>query len=215
MSPVNVSHRRIAFTLTCLVALALGTGCSSSTKGEEAMASFNKTRSAVIDAQTQVDTTMTAMDQMHFTGNLENSFSAYKSAVGELEKQYKSAKWRAETMDERFKNYIASWQSEMDSIQDPSVKATLESRKAAVESNFAQLRTAANGTLKAYQPYVKDNQDIVKALSINLSPATVKSLQSKMEETKANSKTVKEKLAAMQKIMANMAAGTAATPAAK
>ena len=54
-----------------------------------------------------------------------------------------------------------------------------------------------------------DKADIVKALQMNLSPAAVNSLSASMDKANADGKTLKEKIAAMQRAMDNMAKGQA------
>jgi hypothetical protein len=141
--------------------------------------------------------------------NLNNAFGQYKKSVTALEKKGTDAKRLAADLKENMDNNKLSWQKEMDSISDPTVKATAESRKAAVASNYDQLKMYAQDARSAFDTYLKGNQDIVKALQLNLSPAAVSDLSKSMDKTKADGAALKQKIAAMQHAMDNIAKGEA------
>ena len=199
--------RVLAAVLGCL----LMAGCSSSggTHGQKMAQGFAQTKGQLIDGQAQVDTVLAQMDQLKYygSGNLNNSFKNYRAAVDKLEKQGEDAKWRAQAMDENIDSTIQAWQKEMESVQDPQVKATLEARKEAVRTNYAQVRRYADDARSAYQPFLQDNKDIAKALSMDLSPANVNALAPKMEQAKASGAALKQQLAAMQQALTNIERG--------
>jgi len=195
-----------------LLATGLMVGCSSSglPGGEKGYESFQKTKMGVMTAQSQVDATIQALQQFKFTGDLNQQFQAYKSAVAALQKQNDSAKWRAEKMQENFDAYVTNWQREMETVNDPAIKSTMESRKAAVQSNVEQLKSSAQAARDAFAPFLRDNQDILKAMSVNLSRATVDGLQPSMQQAIADGQTLKTKLGAIQTELDNIERGVPA-----
>lgn len=193
----------IAMTLTA-------GGCASSTGGGEKLAgSYMRTRGHLAASQSQIDQTLSALNGMRITDatNLSNAFSQYKQEVTGLEKKGTEARQLAAAMQDNMDMNTMNWQKEMDSIEDPAVKSSVESRREAVRTNYDQLKMYAQDARNAYEPFLKDNQDIVKALSMNLSPAAVSSLTASMDKTSADGKTLKQKIAAMQRAMDNMAKG--------
>jgi hypothetical protein len=187
----------------------LTSGCASSSGGEKTFETYARTRGMLATAQTDVDNTLAALNSLRITepGNLNNAVRQYKDAVARLEKKRTEAKQLAAGMEENMDMNIITWQKEMDQIQDPEVKASVESRREAVRSNYQQVKMYAQDTRNAYEPFMKGNQDIIKALSMNLSPANVSTLGSAMDRTAANGKTLKDKIAAMQRAMDNIAKG--------
>jgi len=196
-----------------VLALVLLTGCSSNKQshGEKAWESFESTRLHVADAQKNVDNVLSAMGQFQYSGNLNNAFQNYKAAVAQLEKSGDDAQRRAQAMRENQEKFVKNWQKDMDKIQDPNVKATMEQRRDAVRQNFEQVKTAAAEARQAYEPFIRGNKDLVQSLSTNLSPAMVPALKPKMDQTTADGQVLKAKLAALQKQLDNIAQGLSAT----
>ena len=211
-----VDRKKSAALVACLMVAALAltglTGCASSTGGGEKLAeSYSKTRGFLNSSQAQVDDTLTALNGLRITNptNLSNAFTQYKTSVEALEKKGKEAKNLSATLQDHMDTNVMNWQKEMDQIQDPTVKASVEQRKAAVKSNYEQIKMYAQDARKAYDPFLQDNKDIVKALQMNLSPAAVSNLSPSMDKANADGKTLKEKIAAMQRAMDNIAKGQA------
>jgi hypothetical protein len=218
---LNSSRHHTTFLIgTMMLSVAWATGgCTSTGGGEKLAQSFSRTRGFLADSQGQVDETLSRLQALRMTDatNLNNAFSQYKQAVAGLEKKGNEAKQLAAAMQDNMETNTMNWQKEMESIQDPTVKASVESRREAVRSNYDQLKTYAQDARNAYEPFLTDNQDIVKALSMNLSPAAVSGMASKFDRTAADGKTLKQKIAAMQRAMDNITKGqppiaTAGTP---
>jgi hypothetical protein len=189
--------------------MALAGGCSSPSGGEKTFESYSRTRGLLASAQTDVDNTLGALNALRITepGNLKNAFRQYKDGVARLEKRRAEAKQLAAGMDENMEMNIITWQKEMEDIQDPQVKASVESRREAVQSNYQQVKMYAQDARNAYEPFMRGNQDIIKALSIDLSPANVSNLGPAMDRTAADGKALKAKITAMQQAMENIARG--------
>jgi len=199
----------VVWTIVAAAILAAAAGCSSSTGGQKTFEGFTKTQGNLAAAQTEIDQTLASLNGVRITtpSNLDNAFRQYRDSVEKLKQRGVDAKRLSESMDENMTMNIKSWQKEMDTIQDPTVKASVESRRDAVKSNYSALKMYAQDARKAYEPFLKDNQDIVKALSIDLSPAARTSLGPSMDKAAADGRTLKQKIAAMQRAMDNIAQG--------
>lgn len=192
-----------------LLTIALAAGCSSQTQGQKMVQSYSKTRDTLRDSETQVDITLAAMQHVRSTQGerVYDAYRQYKDAVDTLEKQAEDAAFRAKSMKEESDEHIRAWQEEMKSIKDPSIKASLESRRDAVRTNFKLIQMYADDVRKAYEPFLQGNRDIVQALSIDLSPAAMNSLAGSIDRVVADGQTLKQKIALMQIAMANIANG--------
>jgi hypothetical protein len=195
-----------------LSAIAAASGCASASKGEKMLQSFERTRSTLAEAQDQVDVTLGALYRLRMTDseNLKGAFNHYKEAVAGLEKAATNGKWLTQSMKENADTNIAAWQEEMKTIKDPTITASLESRREAVRTNYKLLQMYADDARKAYEPFLRSNKEMVQALSIDLSPAAVSSLAESMDRLGGDGQKLKQRIAAMQLAMNNMANGVSA-----
>jgi hypothetical protein len=205
----NQAVQRFALLLVCAVAAS---GCSSSTQGEKMVQSFSKTRQTLADARNEVAITLVSMNRLRdVTGDdaLKRAFTQYKEAVARLEKQAGDAKTRAAAMKEESDQHVQKWQKEMASVKDSDIKASLEDRRRAVQSNFATVRMYADDVRNAYEPFLRGNKDLLQALSIDLSPAAITSLSASMDRLNADGRKLQERIGAMQQALNNISNGEA------
>jgi hypothetical protein len=195
--------------LLAVLAVAHAGGCSTSSRGEKMVQSYARTREAVGEAQREVDTTIASLAALRTTRPelLPDAFRRYKDAVGRLEQEGKDAKKRAVAMQGESDTYIRAWQAEMETFKDPTVKATLESRRQAVRSNFKLLTMYADDARKAYGPFLQGSREVSRALSIDLSPAAVTGLAPAMDRVALDGQALQERLAAVQRALGNIANG--------
>ena len=102
---------------------------------------------------------------------------------------------------------MRAWQKEMENVQDPQMKSTLEARREAVKTNYKLVRMYADDARKAYEPFLKGNQQLVQALSIDLSPPGVSSLAPSMDKVLADGQMLKQKIEALQRALSNIGHG--------
>jgi len=205
----HLTRYAVAWTMVAMAVAALAGGCSSSSGGQKTFESFTKTQSTLAAAQRDIDQTLASLNGVRITtpDNLNNAFGQYKKSVDQLEQRGKDAKQLAASMQENMTMNIKAWQKEMETIEDPEIKASVESRREAVKTNYELVKMYASEARHAYEPFLQGNRDIIKALSIDLSPAARSSLAPSMDKTVADGKTLKQKIAAMQKALDNIAQG--------
>jgi len=193
-----------AFAVAWLAGLS---GCAS--PGEKMVESYSTTRRTLAESQSHVDGTLMALlDLRRMPAEaLKDAYGRYKEHVSELEKDAQQAKWRAKEMADEQDAHIKAWQKEMASIDDPTMKSSLESRRQAAATNYKLVRMYADDVRKAYEPFLQRNQQMVQALSIDLSPAALKSLAPSIDQINADSATLKQKIWLMQHAMDNIANG--------
>ena len=135
--------------------------------------SFQRTRTNVAESRGQVSDTLSALRIVRTSRGegIKDAYKHYKKSVADLEKAGGEAKGRALRLREQADTHIKAWQAEQKSIKDPAIKASVESRRSAVRSNFALVQMYSDDVRKAYEPFIGGNKDIVQALSIDLSPS--------------------------------------------
>lgn len=203
---VSQCSRRAA-GLLLLFTLASAVGCSS--QGERMVQSYADTKQSLLDARSQVDATMGTLTRLRMTQGeaLKDIFGQYKNQVSKLEDQAQRAKWQAQTMRDEQEQHIKAWQKEMENINDPNIKSSLESRRKATRSNFKVVQMYADDIRNRYEPFIQGNKSVVQALSIDLSPATISSLSGSIDKVMADGMSLKERMGAMQQALNNIANG--------
>src|SRR3954471_23190632 len=93
--------------------------------------------------------------------------------------------------------YINKWQNEMDTIQDPTIKANLAQRRDAVRANFESIRNSASSARDAYDPFLSDLKQIQKALQIDQSPAALPGLKPAFGKAHVDGATLKQRITAL------------------
>jgi len=196
-----------AVFLMCMLAVSQAGACAS--HSEKMVQSFGRTRERVASAKGTVDGTLAALNDMRYAraDNLSDKFSRYKDAVGKLDQEGTDVKQRAVTLREEADAHVKAWQKEMESVKDPMIRASLESRRDAVRTNYKLVQMYADDARKAYEPCLRRNKEIVQALSIDLSPAGIVSLGPAIDSVMADGTTLSMKLAAMQHALNNIANG--------
>jgi hypothetical protein len=196
--------------LLLLLAITVAGGCASSkTQGEKTVQSYMQTRETLAGSRKQVALTQASLENLRTTPPhaLKDAFRRYKDAVNQLEKEGTDAKWRAQSMKEQSDAHIQAWQEEMKTIKDPTIKASVESRRDAVSTNFKLIQMYAEDARKAYEPFLQGNKDIVQALSIDLTPAAVSGLRASIDGVMAKGKALDDKLWSMEHALDNIANG--------
>ena len=192
-----------------VLTLVLGSGCASKSQGEKMVQSFAETRRTLGEARAHVGMTLTSLQGVRTARpeDLERAFRHYEDSVVQLENEGRDAKGRAKAMKEEADAHVKQWQEEMETIKDPAIKASLESRREAVSKNFKLIQMYAQDVRKAYGPFLQGNKDIVQALSIDLSPAAITSLQKSLERVMTDGKRLDERLWSMERALDNIAHG--------
>ena len=207
-----VINRRPASLLgMALLIAALAGGCSSGGRAPEskkAVEGFDKTREAITKAQGQVNSTNAALEELSAGGDLQKSFKRYTSSVADLEQSARDARQRATSMRERVKEYTDEWQKEIDTMQDPTIRAGLTERREAVRNNFENVRNSAQAARDAYEPYMAQLKEIQRALAIDLTPHNVSAMRPAIDKALQQGQSLKQKLAAMQMELDKIMRGT-------
>jgi hypothetical protein len=202
----RVGSPLIVLAFVCLAG-GVGGGCAS--QGEKMVQSFAKTREQVTDAQRHVDATLVGLQRLRSTPpeGLTKGYRTYKDAVEELEEEAADAGERSAMMRQESEQHIKAWQKEVETLKDPTIKATMDARRQAVRSNYQLVTMYAQDARKAYEPYVAGNKELVRALSIDLSPASIAGLSPSIDRVLLDGKALQEKLFMLQNALNNIAAG--------
>jgi gas vesicle protein len=181
--------------------LALLAGCA--TQGRQAkevrrtVTSMQNTRQELVRAQLQADDVLVAMDQLGSASSetLPQAYKTFTSQVSQTVRQADTARNRAGEMRQRWREYIAGWEKEIDQLATPELREGAAERRLAVRKNYDRLRDAARALDAAYEPFLTQLQDIQKALSLDLTPAGVQAAQPALEIARTSAAALKQRIA--------------------
>ena len=202
--------------VTLFGCLALLTGCSSNGKpakeSAQTVQGLGDTRKALVRAKEQVNETTAAMNALASGGgDMKSNYARFSQAVAETQRQGEMARKRGADMREQADAYIASWQREMADVDNPELRAGVEARRERVRQNFDGIRTSAHAARDAYEPYMKDLQDIQKVLAMDLTPQGVQTVRPVIDKANADARIVNERLDALIGKLDNVSAGMTPT----
>jgi len=205
--------RKIVGLGCCLALLA---GCSSNGKpakeSAQTVQGLGDTRKALVRAKEQVNETTAAMNALSSGGgDVKSNYARFNQAVAETQRQREMARKRGAEMREQADAYIAAWQREMADVDNPELRAGVEARREKVRQNFDAIRTSAQATRDAYEPYMKDLQDIQKVLGMDLTPQGVQTVRPVIDKANADARVVNERLDALIAQLDNVSAGMTPT----
>ena len=203
-----------------LAGVVFSTGCSSDSGGrtaesQKAVVSLKDTRQELVKAKTEVNDATAALEKLSAGGNLQQTFKQYTAAVKDVQAAGDRARARATAMKENARQYVAKWEKEMDQVSSPELRAGAAERRQRVKDNFEQITVAGRGVRDAYQPFLKDLQDIQRALASDLTPAGVDAAKGAIDKTRAEGAALNEKLdsliAELDEISGSMSASSASS----
>jgi hypothetical protein len=184
---------------TVLFAAAMVGGCGSSNPGAErsakAVAGLRETRDELVASRAQIDKTQAALDRLQTApGDRRLEFDAYKEQVKATEGQAKSIAERTADMQSRGAEYQQKWAADASQLSDPSLKATVQQRAAKVRGRYVIIGAKGQAARAAYQPYIRDLQDVQTFLSGDLSPAAVQAAGPVFQKARSDGQVLKQKL---------------------
>jgi len=170
-----------ALVLVCgLGAGVVFTGCAKdegsgrTVESEKAIVSLKGTRQELVKSKAEVNDAITALGRLEAGGgNLPQTYKQYTAAVKDVQAAGDRARTRAQEMRANGRAYVAKWEKEMDQVTNPELRAGASARRQGIKENYEEIVAAGRGARDAYQPFLKDLQDIQRALASDLTPAGI------------------------------------------
>ena len=129
--------------------------------------------------------------------NLEKNFKAFSKQVDAMTKARADAKKNKADYQVKKEEYIKNWTKEMESVSNPDIRTTMESRQAAVTKALESLKPSFEAAVQSFDPFLSDLQDTQKMLSMDLSKAGVQAASSITSKSLEDGKTVVSNLDAL------------------
>jgi hypothetical protein len=199
MRELILGRSLVAFALFGLTFLAGGcaSGDGRTDASQKAVDSLRGTRQELARAKGEVHQANGALDKLAAGGNVAQSYQQYTRAVADVKAAGDRARARAQDMRARGREYVANWQKEIDQISSPELKAGAVSRRTAVKHSYDEIVASAQSAGDAYKPYLRNLQDIQRALASDLTPGGVDAAKPAMTKAKAEGETLEQRIDAL------------------
>lgn len=202
---------RSILTLIAALLLTIPLGCSSTGRASESVAASNTLQNSHDQVTKSIDLiskTIEQLDALSTTDTLADTFKQYTSTIKSITDASDKIKKRWNELELQSQQYVARWEQELATVQNPQVRAGMEERKKRVKDDYDKIIASAREAYDAYQPFINDLQEIQRALAFDLTPSGVASLQPAIIEAKNTGQNLNQKLQTLQQDLSNIMAGT-------
>lgn len=214
-----------AVILFATAALMIASGCGSDTRQVEApppsqsqavSQSANSARAArasmaaptldsfkadLTEGKSQIDAALASLNRLTDpktpASDLRPAYDAYSDQLARITQQAEKIKREADTMRDARSSYFAKWEAKAAEIDNPTIRASAENRKARLRAAHDRITSKSLEARDAYEPLMRDLQDVRKFLAAELSPATASMLGDVSTKASASGANVKQKIDAV------------------
>jgi len=220
---MNCVTRKVSTSLAFL-ALAIAGGCSSDSKpvsapppqassssGSSSMnaAATNQPgglaayRAGLVQGEQQMDATLTSLKALTDPAqmDLRGAYDKYCDNLARMNQHAETMKAEADQMRASRDTYFSNWEEKASEIDNPTIRASAEARRKRLRDAHESIITTSGEARDAYQPFMKDLQDIRKYLASDLSKASVADLSDAVKKVNADGVVVKQKVDAVIKTL--------------
>jgi chromosome segregation ATPase len=128
---------------------------------------------------------------------LRPTYDAYADQLARMTQRAEQMKREAEQMRDAQAAYFARWEAKAAQIDNPSVRASAEARKSRLRSAQDRITSASLAARDAYEPFMRDLQDVRKYLGAELTPTSVQMLGDVDKKATADGAVVKQRIDAV------------------
>ncbi len=150
--------------------------------------SLGSTRTNVIQARDQLQKTVDSLEALvkQKRGDMRPAYDAFLVEIAKTQTAGESAKACAQKMEAEAGTHFESWQNEVDSIANPSLKKKAQKRLATVQKQYGEVGSQLKDAASRFAPLLSDLNDIQKTLANDLTPGGVKSVRGSGSDAKWN-----------------------------
>jgi hypothetical protein len=129
--------------------------------------------------------------------DLPMAFNDYSDHLSRLNQASEKMKMEADSMRATRAEYFAKWEQKTGEIDNPNIRASAEARKNRLRAGYQRITDASVAAKDAYEPFMRDLQDVRKYLSADLTPQSVSMLGDVSKKANADGAVVKQRINAV------------------
>ena len=151
--------------LPAVVVAAVLIGCASTEtarKQPTPRADFIEYRQIVVQAMSQVDGTLHALDELSVQANRDPrpAYQEFARAVHRIEVDSIRVRARAQAMRARGDAYFEHWEAYLASVKNEQVRQLAEQHRPALKQSFEQAHLASQQVREVFRPFLSDLQKL-------------------------------------------------------
>lgn len=171
--------------IALLALLAAGTANAGQ---QELATAIGETRSEVMQTRDQLQATVDTIDALtkQKSGDMRPAYDKFVAARAKTETAAAITRNRADKMSNEAGTHFSTWQKEIDSIGNASLKKKSQRRLETVQRSYNKVLAQLKEAGSRFRPLLSDLTDIEKALANDLTPGGVKSVRSSVNDARWN-----------------------------
>jgi hypothetical protein len=186
-----------------LISSALVWGGCSSTGVERAESTAESMQYSVANIEKGkklIDDTMTSLKKVQESAGTDPrpAFTEYAGNVDDVEAVGTRVNKATKNMKANSKEYYEKWQKELSGMNNEQLKAISSTRQAESQAAFEKVAGSYQGVVEAYNPFLKDLQDIRTYLSNDLTPGGIKAIKPVADKAEVHANALNDSLTALQ-----------------
>jgi len=171
---------------------------SARSQAAEAVGPANM-RNDLVRAKAQVNASLASLAQLTDPGttDLNAPFNKYSDSLAALQQQAEKMRRESEKMRQSRSEYFASWEDKVSDIDNPTIRASAEARRSRLRDAQERLTTKSGAVRDAYEPLMRDMQDVRKFLAGDLSKQSVGLVADAANKTQASGAVLNQNIDAL------------------
>jgi Protein of unknown function (DUF2959) len=171
-------------------------------------------RAELASGQRQIDKTLASLDQLTDPnqGDLRGAYDRYCDDLARLGEHAANVKSEADAMRASRDAYFAKWEAKASATDNPTIRASADARRERLREANQKIVSASADVRDAYQPFMKDLEDIKKFLATDLSKDGVAYVNNAAKKVRADGPVVKEKISTLIRTLDTVEGDVKANP---
>lgn len=212
MIQAGIRSSRNAWRLVPQAAVAMALiGCATTETAPKAptpRADFIEYRQIAVQAMSQVDRTLRALDEVSVRANQNPrpAYQAFAKAVHRLEVDSIKVRARTQAMRARGDAYFEHWQEYLGTVQNEQIRKLAEEHRPELKRSFEQAQLASQQVRETFRPLLSDLQKLRAVLEADLTLARIDAQKDLILAAKDKGRLVQQGL---ERVLAEMNSMTA------
>ena len=189
-------YGRIVGSALSLALFGMMNTLTASAGQQELAASAGATRDELVQTRDQLQATVDAIDALvkQKSGDMRPAYDAFVAQIAKTEQTAATTKARTDKMEAEAATHFGSWQKDIDSISNPSLKDKAQKRLTSFQKSYDKVIGQLKDASSRFTPLLSDLNDIQKTLVNDLTPGGVKSVRSSVSDAQWNLKSVRRSI---------------------
>ena len=160
-------------------------------------------RADLVQSQHQIDSVTASLADMTSPSqtDLRAAYDKYCDQLARMQQHSETMRREADAMRASRDSYFGTWEQKLTDIDNPTIRASAEARRRRLRDAHERITTTSLAARDAYQPFMKDLQDVRKYLAADLSKSSVADLGDASRKVQGDGAAVRDKIGAVIRVL--------------